>query len=209
MKFLINILKKRIRIGSVFGSTAYELEMFACGIGKAEIKEQSIRISQYPFEASTFYPDREVSFNEIDEIHLSQSPLTIKVADELIFISKEHEEELKAFAKRNNLVNTKRNSNWDWITEPFLDTEFEDDQKEATTNILKERGISKKELKSIREEVEKQMYKYNFDTYLWEWCNLGLPDVLIAMRSKLNKEAFTNFYWRAMEIELRNNKINK
>lgn len=67
-----------------------------------------------------------------------------------------------------------------------------------------ENGISEEELARLREEAGEQLYKYNFDTMLWDWCNLGLSDVLAAMKPKLGKKEFEDFYWRAMEIEQRN-----
>ena len=48
------------------------------------------------------------------------------------------------------------------------------------------------------------MYKYNFDTMLWDWCSLGLADVLQAMRVKLTDEEFKDFYKYAMKIENKN-----
>ena len=48
------------------------------------------------------------------------------------------------------------------------------------------------------------MLKYNFDTMLWEWISLGLPDVLQAMRVKYSDEEFEEFYKRAMTIENKN-----
>jgi len=203
MKFLKDIWRKKIKIGSFFGSSPYELSKFMCGIGEAEIGIDFIYIEKYPFEPSSVYPSKKVQYFEIDEIHLKQYPPTIKIGNDLVFISREKVKLLEDFAKRNNIKMAERASNWGWITEPFLDTEFDEDQKERTNEILESNGISREELKEIREEVGKQMYKYNFDTMLWDWTNLGLNDVLSAMRPKLSKEEFQDFYWRAMEIEQR------
>lgn len=73
------------------------------------------------------------------------------------------------------------------------------------TERLKEKGIETTEVEKIRSEVGAHMYKYNFDTMLWDWCSLGLVDVLSAMRAKYNKEEFRDFYIRALEIEKRGN----
>lgn len=173
-------------------------------MGELEIDEYSIKITKYPFEPSTCYPAREIQFDEIEAVHLDQYPPTIKLGNELIFISKEHLEALKDFANRNNLNTPKRASNWNWITEPFLDTEFDDAQRERTDELLENNGISREELKRIRNEISGPMQKYNFDSMLWEWHNLGLNDVLSAMMPILSKNEFRDFYWKAMEIEQRN-----
>ncbi len=59
----------------------------------------------------------------------------------------------------------------------------------------------------IRNQDGSQMFKYNFNTMLWDWCGLGLPNVLGAMRVKYNTEQFGDFFIRAMEIELRKNTV--
>ena len=199
MKFLTRLLKMIPKTNSLFGSNLYEMHTFICGIGEVEIEKNYINIKKYPFEPSLVYPSKKVLYSEIDEIHLGQYPPTLKIGNELIFISREQVKLLEGFALRNKVKTTERASNWDWITEPFLDTEFDEEQQEKTQKLLEANGIFRDELKQLREEIGKQMYKYNFDTMLWEWVNLGLNDVLAAMRPKLSKD----FYWRAMEIEQR------
>jgi hypothetical protein len=174
-----------------------------CGIGESEILENSIKIADYPFEPSSVYPSEQIDASQIDEIHLNEYPPTIKIGKELIFISREYIENLKLFAERNKIKTTVRAANWNLITEPFLDTEFSEEQKQWTTERLRSNGISEQETFQLRDEIGRQMYKYNFDTMLWEWTNLGLTDVLSAMRVKLDKKEFKDFYWRAMEIEQR------
>ena len=73
---------------------------------------------------------------------------------------------------------------------------------------LIENGFTSLEVDTIRAEVKDQMYAYNFDTMLWDWCSLGLSDVLSAMRAKYSKKEFRIFYTRALEIEKRS-KISK
>jgi hypothetical protein len=179
---------------------------FFCGIGAAEIRESSIRITNYPFEPSLVYPEKEITANEIDEIHPDEFPPTLKIGGDLIFISREQIEELKAFAERNAIKTTKRNSNWNFITEPFLDTEFDEGQKRKTIELLEKNGVPERETNELRELVGAAMYKYNFDTMLWEWVNLGLLDVLSAMRATLSADEFREFYRRALEIEQRGEK---
>lgn len=188
-------------------SKVNKLTEFFCGMGESEFLETSINITDYPFEPSSIFPNKEIQASQINVVHLDKYPPTIKIGDELIFISREHVDELKAFAERNKLKTAKRNSNWDWITEPFLDTEFSNKDQMRTSEILTKNGISEKEIAELRIEIGDYMIEYNFSTMLWEWANLGLLDVLSAMRVKLNKEEFKKFYWRAMEIEQRNKDV--
>ncbi len=180
-----------------------ELVKFFCGIGESEILDESIKTTDYPFEPSTVFPNKEIHFSEIDEIHLDEYPPTLKIGDELIFISREYIAELKEFTERNNIKEANRNSNWNRITEPFLDTEFDEEQKQKTIELLIENGFTEKEVADSRKEIADYMMEYNFGTMLWDWVSLGLNDVLSVMRVKLKKEEFQEFYWRAMEIEQR------
>ena len=177
---------------------------FLNSIGESEIREQSIKVWGYPFEPAIVYPEKEIFYHQIEEIHVKQYPPTLKIGKELIFVSKSLENQLIAFTGRNQINLSERAANWELITEPFLDTTFTEEQTEATARMLERNGFSRGEITGLREEIGRQMYKYNFDTLLWEWGVLGLMDVLSAMKPKLKKEVFRNFYWRAMEIEQRN-----
>jgi len=174
-----------------------------CGIGNSKIFDNKIVIKKYPFKPSKAYPENEFLNSEIECICLEASPLFFKTKDDLIFITTEQKNELTNFAEKNKITLIKQTWNWDRILEPFLDTEFDDKDKKKTLELLLDNGISEKEVLEIRAEVKNQMYKYNFDTMLWEWGSLGLMDVLSAMRVKYHKNKFNEFYYRAIEIELR------
>ncbi|MEK6477390.1 hypothetical protein WJR50_07645 [Catalinimonas sp. 4WD22] len=203
MSFLKSIWKKKIKIGSFFGATPNELKKFRRGLGESAIQEKSIAIKHYPFDPSQVYPDKVIPADEINEVYLDTYPPTLKLGVELIFISRESVGLLKEFAERNNIPIGKRKANWDWISEPYLDTEFDHEQQERSIALLVSNGISKHETERLRAEIARQMYKYNFDTMLWEWVNLGLYDVLMAMSAKYTSKEFERFYWKAMEVEQR------
>lgn len=179
-----------------------------CGIGKSEINEDEIRISQYPFKPSIVYPNMIIKANQIDAICWDSYPPAIKVKDEYIFISREHSEILKQFVVRNKVNTFKTIWVWQWLLEPYLDTEYTQETDLRLNELLNKGGISNDEINSIRNEVKDQMMKYNFDTMLWEWGGLGLEDVLAAMRAKYNKVKFDDFFKRAMEIQFRNIEYN-
>ncbi len=68
-------------------------------------------------------------------------------------------------------------------------------------------GLTRVEVKRIREAVSEVMIDYNFKSMLWGWIYLGLYDllngysgVLAGEKHKLFKEVFVNLYNEAMSI---------
>lgn len=172
-------------------------------MGQSTIEETAIDIQNYPFKPSQAYPSRRFHFSEIEAAYLTTWPPTIKIQEDLIFISARQKALLQTFAGQNGIQVATRASNWNNILEPFLDTEIPDNALQSNDRILYDNRIDTDELAALRQEVGSQMYKYNFDTLLWEWVSLGLFDVLSAMRVKYNDAEFARFYRRALEIEIR------
>lgn len=175
-----------------------------CGIGEARIKKDSIEICNYPFEPSIAFPEKDIKANEIESLCIEFGVCKVFVGEDIIFVSAEKKEELKIFAEQNAIRLSKHSWNWDWILEPYLDTEFTKENEVRVSQRLMDNGIDEKEVNRLREEVGEQMFRYNFDTMLWDWCSLGLYDVLSAMRAKYDSIKFRDFYNRAIEIEKRN-----
>ncbi|WP_299245060.1 hypothetical protein [uncultured Aquimarina sp.] len=184
-------------------SRKIRVDNLICGIGESEIRENAIFISNYPFEPSLAYPEKLIKASEIDAICIEFGASKIRISDDIVFVSAEKKDQMKIFAERNNIPLSLYSWNWDWILEPYLDTEFTEENKKLTTERLHENGLNTIEVDAIRKEIGKQMYRYNFDTMLWDWCSLSLQDVLSAMRAKYNKEEFREFYKKAIEIENR------
>ncbi len=205
MEFLKNIFKKKKEplTGVFFGSSEFEMKNLICGIGESEILDSEIKISKYPFEPSSIFPEKVINANEISAISWNSYPPLVRINNEVIFISREYSDQLKKFADRNKVETFEATRNWDWLLEPYVDTEYTDETDQRLRGLLEKNGILNEEIDTIRDEVKEQMFKYNFDTMLWDWGGLGLSDVLSAMRVKYNKEQFVDFYNRAMEIQLR------
>ncbi|WP_299185665.1 hypothetical protein [uncultured Aquimarina sp.] len=196
MKFFKNI-------SAIFNRKVFAKNLF-CGIGNSEIQENTIWFYKYPFEPSIIYPERLVHASEIESIGMEFGAIKIFLKDDIVFISAEKKETLKAFAERNAIPLSPYSWNWDWILEPYLDTELTKENGELLITKLQENNFNETEIIKIRNEVGKSMYIYNFDTLLWEWNSLSLLDVLSAMRATYKKEDFRAFYKRALEIEKRN-----
>ncbi len=194
---------------TMFSTSKKEVNDLLVSSGQLRIERDYIQIDDYPFQPSIAYGQTRILVDTIDEIDIESYPPTIKVKDELIFLTSEKRDELKEFARRNDLKIVKRPDIWGWILEPFLDTEFTKETDERLTRLLNEYGLTEEIVNSIRKEVKTQMLKYNFDTMLWEWGGLGAEDVLKAMRTKYNEEDFKEFYDKVMKLALSTKQTKK
>ena len=208
LKSIFNFKGQMPLTGFSTSKDIFTLKNLLCGIGKSEIRDKEILICDYPFEPSVVYPTALISANDIECISVDFTVCKVYVKNDIIFISAEYKEKLKQFAESNNIRLIPQSWNWDWILEPYLDTEFTKENEERCLARLIENGFTSLEVDTIRAEVKDQMYAYNFDTMLWDWCSLGLSDVLSAMRVKYSEKEFRIFYKRALEIEKRS-KISK
>ena len=171
-------------------------------IGQLAIGDDFLKIENYPFEPSIAYRQSVFKIDQIDDIDFKSYPPTFRIGNELIFLPSEKKVELEDFAKKNNIKTVERPMIWNWILEPFLDTELTTDTDQRLTKLLENYSLTTDQVKSLREEVEIQMLKYNFDTMLWEWEGLDASDVLLAMRTKYKKSEYVDFYSRVMKIAL-------
>jgi len=187
--------------GNPFGSTKEEIKAFLVGPGKVIYNTSSLEFSNYPFEPSIAFEKPNIGAEIICSVSLDRRP-AIQVGDELIFISREDKEHLRQFTTVNDIRIIERSWVWNWIVEPFLDTEFTKEDQLRLDGLLLNYGLDGKKVEALKEEVKEQMLKYNFDTMLWEWVDLDLFDLLSAMRVKYDKEKFRSFYWEAMRIAL-------
>lgn len=189
--------------GAFFGSTETEMKQFFADLGEVTFDKESLTFKNYPFDNSFVSANSKITSKDIVNICSKSFPPTIRVGDELIFISAKQKENLTAFADRNKIAISDRVELWDWILEPFLDTEFTDEHKERLYSLLAKYNLDRQNVDLLRETVKEQMMKYNFDTMCWEWGMFGALDVLLAMKPKLNPEDFNSFYKQVMEIALR------
>jgi len=181
-----------------------EITALLVDLGQVHIEQHTITFVNYPFEPSIAFNHATFTAAEMDNIDPTGYPPTIKVGDELLFLSATQQDALKKFAADNNLTTVDRPDLWSWILEPFLDTEFTDETDERLKIKLAEYGLTEEFVFSLRQTLGPQMIKYNFDTMLWDWTNLGAFDVLSAMRSKYDKAAYQDFYKNVMRVALVN-----
>lgn len=202
IKQLFKRNKKPIDSWTMFSTSKSELKELLVSNGQLTIGIDFLKIENYPFEPSIAYEKTIFKADQIEDIDSKSYPPTIRIGDELIFLTREKKDELEEFAKRNDIKTVERPMIWSWILEPFLDTDFTTETNERLTKLLDSYDLTTDKVNSLRKEVETQMLKYNFDTMLWEWCGFDTLDVLKAMRTKYNKDEFKDFYRRVMEISL-------
>lgn len=175
--------------------------------------DEGIEFSGYTFSPSSVYPCGTVKYSDIKEILPDFFPPEIRThSGEILFVSAPYKEELKKAAEKNKIPSKRRPDIWSFILEPFLDTEFSEEDKERTLRILESNGVSRKLCEELRMEAGEAMYAYNISSGLWEWIHLGLYDLLCAFcgylsgeKFKMPETKFKEFYWRAMEIANREN----
>ena len=187
---------------TMFSTSKSEVKELLVSNGQLTIGDDYLKIVNYPFEPSVAYRQKIFKTNQIDDIDFKSYPPTFRIGNELIFLPSEKKVELEDFAKKNNIKTVERPMIWNWILEPFLDTELTTDTDQRLTKLLENYSLTTDQVKSLREEVEIQMLKYNFDTMLWEWEGLDASDVLLAMRTKYKKSEYVDFYSRVMKIAL-------
>jgi hypothetical protein len=171
-------------------------------------ERDSIRFLSYPYPPSSVYPSGKSPYFEIREFDSGATPPEVRTArGEILFIPAAMKEELRSAASGRGVPQVSRIDVWGLLLEPFLDTEFSPEHTKRTFGALEESGISRDESEEIRAFVAAAMMAYNFDSMLWDWCHLGLSDVLNALlgvlsgrRHKLAPKGYEEFYWRAMEL---------
>ena len=205
MEFIKRLFKTNKRPSdswTMFSTSKSEVKELLVSMGQLTIGDNFLKIENYPFEPSIAYRQTIFKTDQIDDIDYKSYPPTIRIGDELIFLTREKKDELEEFAKRNNIKTVERAMIWGWILEPFLDTEFTLETDQRLSKLLGDYGLTTDQIKLLRTEVEIQMLKYNFDTMLWEWGGFDALDVLKAMRTKYSKDEYQDFYKRVMKIAL-------
>lgn len=153
----------------------------------------------YYFKHGYMKKRKALFFNVISEIRTNTYPPTAIVNEnEVIFLrglAKENLQNLKGIRL------TEPADNWELICEDFLDTEYEQSEKDETTATLARARISNGELESIRKRLRFRMLLKTY--FSWEWIYYGQLDVLRELWPVTEKK-----YWWTMDVALRGNKTS-
>ena len=140
-------------------------------------KKETMRISDSCIEYDcSDYPYAE--FKNKTTLHASEisaytssflPPALLTKQGNIFFVSKVYEGELVSFCLRNHI------------------DKVDIKEKERTYTLLERVGISRTLCEQIRKELAPLMIEYNFISCLWEWCFLGMYDLLMAAQGKFIK----------------------
>ncbi|WP_051755847.1 hypothetical protein [Kitasatospora purpeofusca] len=100
------------------------------------------------------------------------------VTGETLFFPADRKNELEGFCRSHGIPLVSRPDVWGDLLEPFLDTEFTPRRRAATAQALSRVGLDEAAVADIRAEVGPLVLAYN--SLHWEWCYLGLADLLDA-----------------------------
>ena len=130
--------------------------------------------------------DDVVMASQIDEVCLGNFPCSLVVGEkEVIFVSKEYEEELRQFAVANGLSLSQRVDIWSLINEDFLVGDLDDDHRNEVLKILGRQGVDLDEALLLRARLADLMEDYNdlhlddFDLSHYDLLLLNLPYSLL------------------------------
>ena len=175
-----------------------------------DFSETGIAFSQYPYPAASLAATATVAWSQVVSIDSTATPPEIRVVSEILFVPAPMREALVEWSVRHSVAHVRHIDVWALLLEPFLDTEFNDDDADRTLRVLEANGVTNAEAAQVRTEVGECMRRYNLESGLWDWCHLGLLDLLEAHRGvlagescRLDDDAFRRFYRRAMELALR------
>ncbi|KAA2261634.1 hypothetical protein F0L68_16295 [Solihabitans fulvus] len=148
--------------------------------------EDSIRFLGYDFLGSTVHPAGVVTVPQLRDADWIALPLeVVTTSGETLFVPSRQRVALQRFCRHNDVPHRQRPDVWGDLLEPFLDTSFTVEHEIDTETRLREAGLRRDEVADIRGRLTPLMNAYNFDSMLWEWCYLGLFDLLRAANGHL------------------------
>ena len=170
---------------------------------RIRFNENSIEIRQYSFPVSSVRENATIPVAQITEVNLNTFPPTVVINhNEVIFIETKYKKEFTNFVKRNKLKVENRFDIWAAINETFLETEFTEHHQELTLQNLEKNGVPRIEVAELREELGELMK--GWASVSWEWNYLGHYDLLLNKKQSFLLHFPKDFYWRTMDIALRN-----
>jgi len=152
----------------------------------------------YPFKQGLLKKQRELPFHKIKEIRINTFPPTaVTDGNEVIFLIGLKREAIEKIAFEQQLKLIEPLDIWSLICDEFLDTEFSEEEKEKSMELLERHGISRAELSQIKKRIRTRMLLRT--SVSWEWMYYGQYDVLHELWPLTEKK-----YWWTMDIALRN-----
>ena len=135
--------------------------------------------------------DGTLAASAIRDADPAEAPPEIRtLSGETLFVSAIQRQELERFCWATQIPVRKRPDIWGDLLEPFLDTEFTPEHEAVTLGRLRQAGLTDTEIDPIRAQVGPLMLAYN--SVHWDWCHLGLADLLDAVTTESLPEHLRN-----------------
>lgn len=148
--------------------------------------DDRIEFTDYRFPGASVHPAGMITARQIRDVDWKTPPPELRTRDgETLFITAEQRTELRGFCHRNHVAHRRRYDVWGDLLEPYLDTWFDPPHEAATRARLIDAGFPDMEVAAIRAKVGPAMRSYN--SLVWDWCHLGLCDLLDAATGGLVK----------------------
>src|SRR6185436_16892825 len=101
-----------------------------------DFSETGIAFSQYPYPAASLAATATVAWSQVVSIDSTATPPEIRVVGEILFVPAPMREALVEWSGRHSVAQVRYIDVWALLLEPFLDTEFNDDDADRTLRVL-------------------------------------------------------------------------
>lgn len=171
---------------------------------KTIFHSDSIEIRDYPFAPATVHKAPFIFAEQIQEVNTKNEPPHIIInRNEVIFLNSTDAAALTAFAAAHQLPDVQRFDIWAAINEPFLEHTPSAEQQMQTIALLQENGMNKMEILDLRDAMKDAMSDWT--ALNWDCDYLGHYEVLLQRKNtSFWQRVSKDFYWRTMDIALRN-----
>jgi predicted metal-dependent HD superfamily phosphohydrolase len=167
---------------------------------KVERQGSALRFSQYAFTAASVFPTGTVALEQIAEVNLGHPSQVRLQSGEILFVPRADKEAVLTFINQTNVPEQRRSSVWSSLLDPFLDNWEDQEHIDRQFDWFARLGLDREAVTQWRSEVAVAMMAYNFGASVWEWVSLDLYEALVAQQARLSREAFAEFYARAMRL---------
>lgn len=143
---------------------------------EVQVTGNQLSYSSYPLKFPRIEELRSIPASKIELVFAGNDYEVLLRNGLVVLFPREKEIALREFVRRNGIRVVKGPDVWDLLNEPFLDTEFTDQETQATIATLHRLGFESEEVEAIRKKIGPVMTRHN--AFAWEWISLGLRDVM-------------------------------
>jgi hypothetical protein len=158
-----------------------------------------LEFQKYEFRLGYFAQNTRLPASEIQEAWLHTHPPGLVLhSGEIIFISASEKETLLNWLNALKIPIVARLDIWECFCNPCVDTHYSEADALRDQKKLQAAGFSIAEIESIRAKITPALLSYN--ALIWDWCYLGLYDLLKSRSLVWPFKLTPPFYKWAMEI---------